>query len=118
MVLGGRCHDSSFKDEVSKVQKRKMGLPWWLSAKSPTANAGDMGSISGPGRSHMPQSNQALLNSGAHEPSTEAPHPRAHAPQQEKSLQWESHAPQLESSPSSPQVEKNPHSNKEPHSQK
>jgi len=33
MVLGGRCHDSNFKDEISKVQKRKMGLPWWLSGK-------------------------------------------------------------------------------------
>ena len=62
------------------------------------ANAGDMGSIPGLGRSHMPWSNYARvpqlpsLRSRAHEPqllsppatTTEAHAPRAHAPQQEK----------------------------------
>ena len=35
-----------------------MGLPWWLSDKE-SDNAGDMSSIPGPGRSHMPQSSSA-----------------------------------------------------------
>ena len=50
------------------------------------ANAGDTGSITGPERSHMPQSNQArepqLLSPRA--TTTEACAPRACAPQQEK----------------------------------
>ena len=37
---------------------------------------------------------------------TEGCVPRAHAPQQEKPLQWEAHAPQLASSPYSLQLEK------------
>ena len=66
--------------------------------KNPPANAGDMGSIPGLGRSHMPQSNEARapqllsLRSRAHKPQllslratiTEAHVPRARAPQQEK----------------------------------
>ena len=69
--------------------------------KNPPANAGDMGSSPGLGRSHMLQSNEALvlqllsLCSRAREPqllspcvtTTEAGAPRAHAPQQEKPLQ-------------------------------
>ena len=69
--------------------------------KNPPANAGDMGSSPGPGRSHVPQSNSARapqqlsLRSRAHEPqllspraaTTEARAPRARAPQQEKSPQ-------------------------------
>ena len=35
------------------------GLPWWLSGKESPANAGDMGLISDPGRSHVLWSNQA-----------------------------------------------------------
>ena len=31
------------------------GLPWWLSGEEATATAGDMGSILGPGRSHIPR---------------------------------------------------------------
>ena len=46
------------------------------------ANAGDMGSIPGQGRSHMLQSNQVPV------PQLLKPkHPRAHAPKQEKPLQ-------------------------------
>ena len=66
--------------------------------KNPPANAGDMGSIPGLGRSHMPRSNKARvpqllsLRSRAREPqllgpcatTTEDLAPRAHAPQQEK----------------------------------
>ena len=33
------------------------GFPGGTVVKNPPANAGDMGSISGPGRSHMPQGN-------------------------------------------------------------
>ena len=36
----------------------------------------------------------------------EALEPRAHGPQQEKSLRWEAHAPPLETGPPSPQLEK------------
>ena len=45
--------------------------------KTLPANAGDMGSIPGPGRSHMPRGNQA------HGPQL-SPHPRARAQQEEK----------------------------------
>ena len=31
------------------------GLPWWPSVKNPPANAGEMGSVPGPGRSHLLQ---------------------------------------------------------------
>ena len=69
--------------------------------KNPSANAGDMGSSPGPGRSHMPRNNKAhtpqllSLHSRACEPqllslhatATEARMPRARAPQQEKPLQ-------------------------------
>ena len=54
--------------------------------KNLLANERDMGSIPGPGRSHMPRSNQArepqLLSPCA--TATEAHMPRARAPQQEK----------------------------------
>ena len=66
--------------------------------ESPPANAGDVGSSPGPGRSHMPRSSWARapqllsLRSGACEPqllnpratTTEARVPRARVPQQEK----------------------------------
>ena len=32
------------------------GPPWWLTGKESVANVGDTGSVPGPGRSHMPQS--------------------------------------------------------------
>ena len=55
------------------------------------ANVADTGLIPGPGRSHMPQGNWA------HAPQlVKSPCPRAHVLQQEKSLQWEAHTPQLE----------------------
>ena len=51
------------------------GLPGGPVVKSPPANAGDMGSIPGQGRSGLPQTNQA------HEPQLLKPTPsRAHAP--------------------------------------
>ena len=74
------------------------GFPGCAVVENPPANAGDMGSIPGPGRSLMPRSNWARapqllsLRSRAHEPqllspcatAAEARVPRAHAPQQEK----------------------------------
>ena len=75
------------------------------------ASAGDMGSISGPGRFHMPWANRAhepqLLSQHTATAPTEDQAPRAHVPQQEKPPQWEAQATQLERSPHSP-------SNKEP----
>ena len=44
---------------------------------------------------------------------TEAPMPRAHAPHQEKSPQWEAHALQQESSSCLPQLEKSLSSNED-----
>ncbi|XDB64288.1 hypothetical protein AB1E18_017602 [Capra hircus] len=46
------CPDSSPGHRVSQTQ------PSGLLVRNPPANAGDTGSIPGPGRSHMPQSNQ------------------------------------------------------------
>ena len=59
-----------------------MGFPGGIVAKNPPANAGDTGSIPGPGRSHMLQGN------------------KAHVPQQEKPLEWAAWALQLEHIPS------------------
>ena len=74
------------------------GFPGGAVVGNPPANAGDTGSSPGPGRSHMPRSNEARapqllsLRSRAREPqllspcatTTEARAPRARAPQQEK----------------------------------
>ena len=47
---------------------------------SPPASAGDMGSIPGPGGSHMPRSDWARA------PQLLSPRSRAHAPQQKKNM--------------------------------
>ena len=84
------------------------GFPGGAVVKNLPANTGDIGSSPGLGRSHMLRSNETRapqllsLCSRAHEPqllslcatTTEARTPRARAPQQEKPLQWEAHAPQ------------------------
>ena len=89
------------------------GFPGGAVVKNLPANAGDTDSSSGPGRSHMPQSNWACapqllsLCSRAHEPqllslcatTTEARMPRARALQQEKPPQWEACAPQWRVAP-------------------
>ena len=88
-------------------------FPGGAVVKNPPASAGDTGLIPGPGRSHMPQSNQAhvpqllslcprahvlqLLSPCA--TTTEARAPRACAPQQENPPQWEAHAPQRRVAP-------------------
>ena len=41
----------------SAIKKNEMGFPSGAVDKNLPANAGDMGSIPGPGRSHMPGSN-------------------------------------------------------------
>ena len=69
--------------------------------KNLSANAGDMGSIPGPGRFHMPWDNQ-VWESQLLKPKCS----RVHTLQQEKPLQWEVQAPQLGSSPCLPQLEK------------
>ena len=61
--------------------------------KNPPANAGDTGSRPGPGRSHMPRSDYVP------EPQLLSLRSRAHAPQQEKPLQWEACAPQRRVAP-------------------
>ena len=68
--------------------------------KNLPANAGDTGSIPGPGRIHMHRSNEDWV------PQLLSPHFRAWARQQEQPQQWEARAPQLESDPHSPQLEK------------
>ena len=90
------------KSECGKFYKTNdPGFPGGTVVKNPPANAGDTGSSPGPGRSHMPWSNQARapqllsLRSRAHGPqllspcatTTEALTPRARALQQEKPLQ-------------------------------
>ena len=61
--------------------------------KNLPANAGDMGSSPGPGRSHMPQSNKARA------PQLLSLRSRARAPQQEKPPQGEARAPQQRAAP-------------------
>ena len=90
-----------------------LGFPGGAVAKNLPASARDMGSIPGPGRSHMPRSNYArapeLLSlwSRAREPQLLSPHtttteahtPRACALQQERPPQWEACAPQQRVAP-------------------
>ena len=47
----------SEKDFKTAVIKILQDFPGGAVVKNPPANAGDMGSIPGPGRSHMPWSN-------------------------------------------------------------
>ena len=75
--------------------------------KSPSANAEETGSIPGSGRFHMPP-NKAVHHTGLLSTlatATEAYVPRVYA-SQEKPLQWEAPAPQLENNPHRPQLEK------------
>ena len=75
--------------------------------KNPPCNAGDTGSIPGPGRSHMPWGNSACVAQLLSLPAaTEARMPRACVPQQEKPLEWLACALQLETSPCFSQLER------------
>ena len=95
----------------NKIEKGEcLGFPGGAVVKNLPANARDTGSSPGPGRSHMPRSSYARapqllsLCSRACKPqllsprttTTEAREPTARALQQEKPLQWEARAPQLE----------------------
>ena len=82
------------------------GIP---GVKNLPANEEDTGLIPGPGRFHIPYSNQAC-----EPPLLKPTHPRAGAPQQKKTPQWEAHTPQLESRAWFLQLEKSPHRNKDP----
>ena len=42
---------------LTRAIEKKEGFPSGPVVKNPPANAGDMGSSPGPGRSHMPRSN-------------------------------------------------------------
>ena len=55
-VYSSFIHNSP-KLETTQMSISKRDFPGGAVVKSPPANAGDMGSIPGPGRSHMPQSN-------------------------------------------------------------
>ena len=76
--------------------------------KNPPANAGDMGTSPGPGRSHMPQSNYdhkpQLLSPRA--TTTAARVPRARAPHQREATVMRSPRTTTKSSPHPPQPEK------------
>ena len=53
-----RAHIRGVRPERSEAQKEIIGgFPGGAVVKNPPANAGDTGSISGPGRSHMLRSN-------------------------------------------------------------
>ena len=88
---------------MSIKKKQEEGFPFGSVVKNPPANAGDTGSVPGPGRPYMPLSNlspcatttePALRSPGTPTtelalwslgtPTTEPTRPRAHAPQQEE----------------------------------
>ena len=48
---------SGYLNSLFTINKSLRDFPGGAVVKNPPANAGDMGSIPGPGRSHMPQSN-------------------------------------------------------------
>ena len=90
---------------MDSQQKSVQRMVSWDFAGGPVVknlpvNAGDISSIPGLGRSHLPWSNKA------HAPQLQSPRSGDHALQQEKPPQGEARAPPLESSPCLPQVEK------------
>ena len=83
-------HQSTRPDGFARAVVTKHcngGFPSGLVVTNPPAGAGDTDLIPGLGRSHVPGGTWAC------------------APQQEKPPQWDTHAPELESSPRSPQLE-------------
>ena len=79
-----------------QIRRDVLDFPGGPVGKNLPANAGDVGWIPGPGRSHTRQLSPWAT-------ATETSHSRACAPQQEKPPQREACAPQLESSPCSMQ---------------
>ena len=51
------CLDGSFIKNIFPWNNKEYDFPGGAVVKNPPANAGDMGSSPGPGRSHMPRSN-------------------------------------------------------------
>ena len=99
---------------MNSLSRLYLGLPWWLSGKESSYQGRGHGFYPWSGRiphaleqlSPVPQ--QLSLCSRAWGLQLLKPEcPRARGPQ-EKPLQWEAHASQLESSPGSPQLEKSP----------
>ena len=103
-----------------QTKEEEPDFPGGSVVKNPPANAGVMGSIPDPGRSHMPWSNWShvpqllTLRSGAQEPQVLSPHTtptEAQVPWSQHSAAGEapavrSRAPQLENSHSLLQLEK------------
>ena len=74
--------EASFTERaISKKEQVEGGFPGGPMGKNPPASAGDMGCISGPGRSLMAQSNKASA------PQLLSLSPTAPGPQQEMPLQ-------------------------------
>ena len=89
------------REEKTSIKTAAGDFPGGAVVEGPPANAGDMGSSPGPGRSHVPRGSWAhvpqllSLSSGARKPQLRSPHatataahaPRARALQQERPLQ-------------------------------
>ena len=76
------------KSEGKVKEKKSLDFPGGTVDKNPPADAGDVGLVPGPRRSHL------LWNNLAHVPHCWARKPRACAPQQERLPKWEARAPQ------------------------
>ena len=106
-----------YSNELLLKFKKDQGLPWWLSGKESAWQCRRhmfypwSGKIPHPACRRVAKSHVLQLLSlccGAWELQLLEPAcPGAHAPKQEKPLKWDAHALQLESSPQSPQLEKN-----------
>ena len=92
------------------------GLPWWLRGNESACQCRRRESDPWSRKTHMPRVWQLLsLRSRAPEPQLLQPErSRACAVQQEKPPEWEVRAPQLESSPYSPQLQESLCSNEDP----
>ena len=89
------------KQSAEKKRPRE-GLSWWYSGCKSNCQSRGTGSVSGLGRFHILQSNEAcapqlLIPCTT---TTTACAPRACALQQKKPLQWEAHAPHQRAAPS------------------
>ena len=95
---------------ILKINGLKTGgdFPIGPVVRTPPANAGGGGSISGPGRPTFLRATKPVCHNYG------ACAPRARAPQQETPLQWEACAASLESSPCWLQREKSSRNNEDP----
>ena len=117
---GKKCrteiHRVKFSNISSIEKKTNPALPCWPSGKESTCQCRRHGFDPWSGK--IPHASATKCESGNYW--ARLPHqlkpvcPRARAPQQEKSLQWETHARQLQSSPHSLQLEKSPCSRENP----